>query len=247
MRHLIHFTWGIILSILPHLSIAGSDPDTTGINSLYELNTNPLTGKRYFGTLKVNTLQVLFSEVPFTLEIFLRNDLSLQFQTGIIFPLESDSFLEQFFRSSGVNSTASPRGIVSYRNSPYNNHGLSFKYEIRKYESSFYYAPQLMYKFCNYDEVVFRVSLDNRTVRQTESKRSSIWGVGLMLGRQTYFMKQATDWYIGAGVRTRHTTATVLKIEDHVSTGESYYPGTEESSTAFYPFVNFGFRLGFVL
>lgn len=211
------------------------------------MNSDPVTGKRYFGTLKVSTLQVLFSEVPFTLEIFMKNDLSIQMQAGIIFPLESDSFLEQFFRSGGSHSSASSNGIISYRNSPYNNHGLSFKLEIRKYLSDFYYAPQIMYKRCWYDEIDFPVYVENRIINQTESKNSGVFGAGIMFGRQTYFLKQATDWYVGAGLRARRTAAYVLRVVDKESPQNVVYPDTTEKSSIIYPFVNFGFRLGLVL
>lgn len=237
--------WGILLAV--PVNAAGVKSDSTDIYSSYDLNSNPLTGRRYFGTLKVNTLQVLFSEAPFTLEIFLRNDLSMQLQAGIIFPLESDSFLEQIFRSSELNSTASRSRLISYRTSPYNNRGLSFKAELRKYTSEFYYAPQVMYKICGYDDAVFPLRIEERTMRQTETKHSRIFGVGLMLGRQTYFMKQATDWYIGIGARAREISATVVKIEDPASPSRSVYPGKVENSFRIYPFFNFGFRLGLVL
>ncbi len=248
MRHLIKYLWGFLFILSCQFVSAVNPPDSTEvIFKSHELNTDPLTGRRYFGTFKISTLQVLFSEAPFTFEVFLRNDFSMQLQAGIIFPLESDSFLEQFFRSAGPNSTASSNALISYRNSPYNNHGLSIKYELRKYQSTFYYAPQLMYKICRYDEQEFPVSIENRKMKQTESKYSRIFGVGLMLGRQTYFMKQATDWYIGVGVRRRQTSATLLKIEDTSSPSKVIYPETQEVSTKVYPFVNFGFRLGLVL
>lgn len=247
MRKLVHYFWSIAFIILSFDCYAGSPADSSGIYKSYELNTDPLTGRRYFGTFKVSTLQVLFSEAPFTFEIFLKEDLSMQIQSGIIFPLESDSFLEQFFRSTGANSTASPVGIISYRNSPYNNHGMSFKLELRKYLSNFYYAPQLMYKYCHYNDIDFPVYIEDKVMNQTESKRSDIFGLGLMLGRQTYFMKQATDWYIGAGFRTRQISATVIKIEDPSSRNTVIFPHKTERSRGFYPFINFGFRLGLVL
>lgn len=245
MKNLILILWGILFAI--PFSAASTASDSTSVFKLYEINTNPLTGKRYFGTLKVNTLQVLFAEAPFSLEIFLRNDLSIQFQAGIIFPLESDSFLEQIFRSPELNSTISRNSLISYRTSPYNNHGLSFKAEIRKYTSEFYFAPQVMYKYCRYDEAVFPVVIEDRTMRQTENKHSRIFGLGLIIGRQTYFVKQATDWYVGLGARAREISATVLKIEDPSSTSRYIYPGKVENSFRVYPFLNFGFRIGLVL
>ena len=226
---------------------AGSPADSSGLYRANEINTDPLTGRRYFGTFKVSTLQVLFSEAPFTFEIFVKKDLSIQIQSGIIFPLESKSFFEQFFRSTGANSTASPKGFISYRNSPYNNHGMSFKLELRKYFNNFYYTPQFMYKFCHYSNIDFPVLINDKVMDQTESKHSHILGLGLMFGRQTYFMKQAQDWYLGAGFRARQISATVLKIEDPSIQNTSVYPDRTERSRKFYPFINFGFRLGFIL
>jgi len=245
MKNLIYVLWGILFTC--HLQVAGLSPDSTSIYNSFDLNTDPLTGRRFFGTFKISTLQVLFSEAPFTFELFLKENLSMQLQAGIIFPLESDSFLEQFFRSAGAKSTASPSGILLYRNSPTNNHGMSFKFELRKYISTFYYAPQLMYKYCIYNEADFPVLIEGRVMRQTESKQSKIFGLGMMLGRQTYFLKQATDWYIGGGFRARQITAKVIKIEDPSSHSNEVYPDKKENSLGFYPFFNFGFRLGLVL
>lgn len=226
---------------------AGNPSDSIDIYTSSELNTNPFTGKTYFGTIKVNTLQVLFSEVPFSIEFFLRNDLSIQVQAGIIFPLERESFLEQFFRSSGVNATASDKGFISYRKSPYNNHGMSYKAELRRYRSGYYYAPQLMYKACRYDDAAFHIFRDNRVVEQTESKSTRILGLGVMAGRQTYFMKQATDWYVGIGMRARYITATVQSIRDPKETSAIVNPNESDSSFKIYPFINLGFRIGFTM
>lgn len=232
-----------------HATIASSNnlSDSTVLYTSSDLNTNPFTGKKYFGTLKVNTLQVLFSEVPFSLEIFFRTDLSIQIQAGIIFPLESESFLENFFRSSGVNSTASDKGFISYRKSPYNNHGISYKAELRKYGNEYYYAPQIMYKVCRYDDAVFNVFSDNHVIEQTESKFTRVVGLGLIAGRQTYFMKQATDWYLGVGIRARHISTTVQSITDPKEPSGLRYSNHSENSFTVYPFVNLGFRIGLIL
>lgn len=210
------------------------------------LNSDPLTDKKYSIVAKVSTLQVLFSEAPFSLEIFLHTDLSMQFQAGIIFPLEKDHFLIQFFQSGGENATASSKGLISYRTSPYNSHGLSFKYELRKYFKDYYFAPQAMFKLSYYNEYSFDVIRNNVAVKQTESKYSRIGGLGLMLGRQTYFMKQATDWYIGAGIRARQIDATVVEQQYHNSPPEILFPNSHEKKFSVYPFINFGFRTGLV-
>jgi hypothetical protein len=247
MKNLILYLWSLILVCTTPAVRAGGPSDSIFSYNARELNSDPFTGKRYFGTIKVSTLQVLFSEAPFTFEYFVRDDLSFQFQAGIIFPLEYDSFPEKLFRTSGVNSTASSKGLFSYRNSPYNNNGLSFKIEIRKYLNEFYYAPQLMYKFCGYDQVDFPVYIQDRTMWQTESRRSRIAGVGLMIGKQAYFMKQVTDFYIGAGVRYRNSESTIIRITDRRNFDKSLYPGGKEISNRVYPFFNAGFRLGITL
>lgn len=221
--------------------------DSIEIYTSSSLNTNPFTGKRYLGTIKVNILQVLFSEVPFSMELFLKNDLSIQLQAGIIFPLESESFLEQFFRSSGTNSTASDKGLLSYRKSPYNTHGMSFKAEFRKYRNAYYYAPQVMYKTSRYDGSVFHVFRDNRVVEQTESKSTRVIGIGLMAGRQTYFMKQATDWYLGVGMRARYISANILSIRDPKEPQGILHTAYSDNSFKIYPFINMGFRIGLTL
>jgi hypothetical protein len=208
-----------------------------------DINADPLTGRRYLLTLKVSTLQVLFSEAPFSVEIFGRNGFSHQLQVGIIFPLREESFLEDFFESSGKNATASPYGLISYRNSPYNTHGMSFKYEVRKYGRKFYFAPQVMYKYNYYNDYSFRIFQYDRTFVQTESKRSVIFGLGFMTGRQTYFMRHATDWYAGVGLRARKMTYTVHDVQD-INNLQSGYSGEKFSV---YPVINFGLRTGLVL
>jgi hypothetical protein len=208
-----------------------------------DYNADPLTGRRYLMTLKVSTLQVLFSEAPFSIEIFGRNGISHQLQAGIIFPLRKDSFLVNFFESSGKNATASPEGLISYRNSPYNTHGVSFKYELRQYGRRFYFAPQAMYKYNHYDDYSFRVLQEDRAVVQTESKRSVIFGIGFMTGRQTYFMRHVTDWYAGVGLRARKTTYDVHEVHNaHFS-----QPGYSGEKFFVYPVFNFGLRTGLVL
>jgi hypothetical protein len=245
MRGVVVISCGVLMLWFckPANAVSPSDSTDKYLTAI-SLNSDPVTGKKYILITKVSTLQVLYSEAPFSVELFLHSDLSMQFQAGIIFPLESDSFLEQFFRSGGKNSTASPSGIISYRTSPYNSHGLTFKYEIRKYLSDFYVAPQIMYKFSYYDDVTFRVYRDNSITNQTESKRTYVAGLGIMFGRQTYFMKQATDWYAGIGLRARNINATVTKEEDPALQSDILYTNSIEKRFSVYPFFNFGFRTG---
>lgn len=246
MRLLLKYIWAILPFISGAYASASLPADSVFIYKTNEINSDPLTGKRYFGALKVSTLQVLFSEAPFTFEVFMRNDLSLQIQAGIIFPLESDSFLAELFRAGTISGASGPKDFFSYRNSPYNNHGLSFKFEVRMYKASLYLAPQLMYKFSGYDNSEFPVEYEGKQLKQTESKKTNIAGLGLMLGRQNYFMKQVTDWYIGAGIRIRSTVAEIHKIRDDEN-HTVILPERFERSGFAYPFINAGFRIGLVL
>lgn len=201
-----------------------------------EMNTNPLTGLKYRFAIKVNTLQVLFCEAPFAFEMFSRNNKSHQVQAGIIFPLEDDSFLQDFFRSSGDNGTASEKGLFSYRVSPYNNHGLSFRYEFRTYVNGYYIGPQVTYKFLNYDDASFQVISEGEVVTRKESKFSRIFGLGFMAGRQTYFGRQVTDLYAGIGLRYRTMDIDITSPESE-----------NKSIRSVYPFLNVGFRTGIIL
>jgi hypothetical protein len=243
MKNSILLFSAVVLIALPTGFSRGSTTEDPFRITASDINSDPLTGRRYLMTLKASTLQVLFSEAPFIIEIFGRNSFSHQFQAGIIFPLKEDSFLEDFFESSGKNATASPDGLMSYRNSPYNTHGMSFKYELRKYGRKFYVAPQVMYKYNFYNDYSFRILQDDRTIVQTESKRSKILGIGLMAGRQTYFMRHVTDWYAGVGFRARKMTYNVQEV----SYGQYFQPGYSGEKFSVYPFINFGLRTGFVL
>lgn len=209
------------------------------------INCDPVTGKRYRAIFKVSTLQVLFSEAPVSIEIFGKKNTSHQIQAGILFPLENDSFLRQMFQSGGINATASDKGLLSYRNSPYNSHGISFKYELRKYGQNFYYAPQLMFKYSYYDDEIFSIFSEGRVIGIKESKFSRVYGIGFMAGRQTYFMRQATDWYAGIGIRARSMSVKMAGSGNNVQEAGTEYPAGEKFFSI-YPFINFGFRTGLV-
>lgn len=222
-----------------------NDPEKFTFNSVYNnMNIDNVTGKRYFMAIKVNTIQVLFSEAQFSIELFGKKNFSSQIQAGIVFPMRPGFFLQELFESNGPNATAVSKGIFSYRNSPFNNHGLSLKYELRRFGDEFYYAPQLMYKHVWYDEEVFNIWQGDRSLKQTESKSSRIFGVGLMVGKQICYRRQITDWYGGIGIRVRNSTSTVLKISDPSCPGATCYPGVAESRFSIYPIINLGFRIG---
>jgi hypothetical protein len=222
-----------------------NDPGDFIFNSIYNnMNIDNVTGKRYFMAIKFNTIQVLYSEAQFSLEFFGKRHLSSQIQAGIIFPMRPGFFLKQFFESYGPNATATDKGIFSYRNSPFNNHGISLKYELRRFGNEFYYAPQLMYKRVWYDEEIFNIWQGSNVIKQTESKSSGIFGIGLMIGKQVCYRRQITDWYGGIGIRIRNTRATVLEISDPCYPGSSCYPGNQESHLSVYPVINLGFKIG---
>lgn len=247
MRKLFAFLTGIALLVVTGSRISGSEPEDPFRLKAGDHNSDPLTGRKYSAALKVSTLQVLFSEAPFTAEIFVKNGFSHQFQAGIIFPMKAGSFLQEFFESSGRDGMASESGFISYRNSPFNTHGMSFKYELRKYGRKFYFAPQIMYKYNYYDDEIFRISIAGKPYDRMESKHSRVFGIGIMAGRQTYFMKQATDWYIGIGVRRRISGTTVTSLTYAGYPDNVVYPDKEVHRNSVYPFINFGFRTGFVL
>jgi hypothetical protein len=252
MKTLVPFVSLVILLSIRFNVIAGknpeiinNDPDKFNFTSVYNnMNIDNVTGREYFLALKFNTLQVLYSEAQFSLELFGKKNMSSQLQVGFIFPMRPSFFLKQFFESNGPNATASSNGIFSYRNSPFNNHGISLKYELRRYCNGFYFAPQIIYKHVWFDEEIFNIWQGNRAIRQTESKSSKVLGLGLMIGKQICYRRQVTDWYGGIGIRVRNTTSTVLRISDPGYSGSVYYPCSQESRLSIYPVINLGFRIG---
>jgi hypothetical protein len=252
MKNLVPLVSCVILLSLRFNAIDGkdpelinNDPDKFSFNSVFNnMNIDNATGRKYFLAIKFNTLQVLYSEAQFSLELFGNRNMSSQLQVGFIFPMRPGFFLKQFFESYGPNATATSNGIFSYRNSPFNNHGISLKYELRRYGNEFYYAPQFMFKHVWYDEEIFNIWQGSRAVRQTESKSSQVLGLGLMIGKQICYRRQVTDWYGGIGIRVRNTISTVLRISDPGYSGSVYYPDSHESHFSIYPVINLGFRIG---
>jgi hypothetical protein len=71
--------------------------DSIFLEELYQSsNRDSIPGKRAFGKLKINPLQILFSEIPVSFEIYRLRRLSLQIQVGYIFPARN-SLREKFF------------------------------------------------------------------------------------------------------------------------------------------------------
>jgi hypothetical protein len=226
-------------------------------------NTDSIPEKRAFGTLKINPLQILYCEIPVSLEIYRFRKASLQIQTGYIFSARNTS-MGKFFESWGSEGTAKSEGLISYRNSPFNNDGgINLKIEFRKYKHllssdrnqpyhSTYFAPQLMYKYTYYKNLTFTkkdgTGGGDFTYYQTESKNSHVFGFGLMFGFQSCHGKFVTDWYGGFGLRVRAINATIHEISEYWNRpGYPLYPNTIESGVSFYPFINLGVRMGFEL
>lgn len=204
--------------------------------SFDNLKIDTIPGKKLFAIIKVNPIQQLFGEIPFSFELFRPKERSIQFQVGLIFPFPEKSFQRRVFETSGENGEVTSSGLVSYRKSPYNNYGLSFKFEFRKYGKYYYHGPQIMYKNCFYKNSIFSI-YDGY---QTESKFSNIIGFGYVLGRQDDRRNIVFDWYGCIGFRYRVMLINVLKIQD----GQSFYPNSKKFINTFYPFINLGLRMG---
>jgi hypothetical protein len=211
-------------------------------NELNNSKTDSVKDQVHYRILKINPSQILFSEIPVSFEVLYKQKNSVQFQLGFIFPLYQGSIPRNFFESQGRNGDATSDGLFSYRTSPFNNYGLSFKLELRAYGRFLYYAPQFTQKYCFYKEAKFPIYEVNKTIDQTESKFSNIFGLGIMIGRQSYYSNFVVDRYVGVGVRVRFMSVNVLKIEDYPRPVK--YPNTKESFESVYPFINMGIRVG---
>ncbi len=205
--------------------------------SFGDFDIDSIPGQIPLGIIKVNLIQPLFGEIPFSFELFRPKERSLQFQVGLIFPFPEKSFGRRLFEESGENGEVTSSGLFSYRKSPYNNYGLSFKFEFRKYGRYFYRGPQIMYKNCFYKNSIFSI-YDGY---QTESKFSNIIGFGYILGRQNDGGKIVLDWYGCIGFRFRVMLVNVLKLQYGSTT---YYPNSSKFINTFYPFINLGLRIG---
>jgi hypothetical protein len=83
---------------------------------------------------------------------------------------------------------------------------------------------------------------------QTESKYSHIPGIGIMFGIQSNNHSLITDWYAGLGFRCRAMSVVIHEIYSPDGwPNTTIYPNTTSNDVSFYPFVNFGLRMGFEL
>jgi hypothetical protein len=230
----------MLLFLFDNRIIGSSLKEIVIIKSYIDFNNDSIVGEKPYRIIKINPFQVFFSEIPVSYEIFLHKKLSLQFQLGYIFPLNKKSH-RGLFESMGTEGEATTEGFFSYRRSPYNNHGLSSKIEIREYGRHTYFAQQLMYKHCFYKESTFTISEGGTSRDQTESKFSNIVGFGLIVGTQSYAGNFVFDWYGGVGLRNRFMSVHILKIE---YTRSTQYPDKWEYFNSVYPFINLGLRIG---
>lgn len=216
-------------------------------NIIFGINTSGSASDSIRGTvtaavLKINPIQYLFSEIPVSFEFFLPKERSsVQLQIGYIFSLGQKAP----FQNMGPEGEATDEGLFSYRISPYNNHGINVKIELRKYGKHLYYGPQLMYKNCFYKNLGFDISGGMISKRQTENKFSNIIGLGFVIGRQTEDAKICFDWYAAFGLRVRSISVTVLKVVYYDARLTTSYPNESENISSVYPFLNLGVRIGF--
>jgi hypothetical protein len=224
-------------------SIFACKPDKS-VFPLSQNNINPdtIAVRVSFGAIKINPIQLLFNEFPVSFEWGFSRERSVQFQLGYIFPSAKNYSFRKLFETTGSNADASSEGLFSYRNSPYNNNGLSLKIEFRKNGRYAYYGPQIMYKYCFYKEATFPIYNGSITRDITESKYSNIFGIGYFLGRQWDNDGLIFDFYSGIGFRLRLMSVTTVKIVD--SPRPVSYPNTTENFSSFYPFINLGLRIG---
>lgn len=227
-----------------------------------QVNTikEPKDVKNSFYIIKINPFQPIFCEIPVSFEMFRTPRRSLQIQVGYIFP-RKEGIINQIFYIMGEEGLATDEGIFSYRNSPYiNDAGINFKTEVRFYSKeinstqkidhyrSFYYAPQMTYKFCFYKNQKFEMHYSGFSHYQTESKYSHILGIGIMIGVQSINHSFITDWYGGVGLRSRLMFIKIHEIySPYPLPGRTSYPNTNEKDGSIYPFVNLGIRIGFKL
>jgi hypothetical protein len=134
-----------------------------------------------------------------------------------------------------------------YRYSPFSSDGISFKLEYRKYAGISYRSFQLMYKYSYYKEAVYTCRATGNDVAHgehtiTESKYSSVIGLGYFLGLQKQTRHFVFDWYGGIGIRYRVINFETMKVEYENRINYGPYKQTVKS---FYPFINLGLRLGY--
>jgi hypothetical protein len=135
--------------------------------------------KRASGTLKINPILPIFSEIPISFEIYITEQKSLHIQAGYIFTGPEALKLNGWGEDGNDINT----GIFSYRTNPYNNDGgIDLKIEFRMYKhslgrdrklpyKSFYFGPQFTYKYFFYNNQTHYLKYHSQySYRLTESK-----------------------------------------------------------------------------
>jgi hypothetical protein len=236
-----------LLLIWGNKSLCFSLNEINNIESQDNFDADSIYKRVSFGALKINPLQALFSEFPVSFEYYFQQEKSMQFQLGFIFPIPKETPWSKLFEEMGKNGDATSDGLFSYRTSPYNNYGFSFKFELRKYGKKLYYGSQFMYKYCYYNHNTFPVYGGGVTLNQTESKSSNIFGFGFVIGNQYEKGDYTFDWYGGIGFRNRSMSITILEIENPAYKTYTVFPNTKKDYSSVYPFINFGLRIGIKL
>ena len=211
-------------------------------NNITESSPDSIRGSVTCAVFKINPLQLLFSEIPVSFELFLPHEMSIQLQAGYIFPMGGG---KTPFENMGPEGEATDEGLLSYRINPYNNRGVNVKFEFRKYGKHIYFGPQLMYKNCFYKNLDFNISEGTISKKQTENKTSNIIGIGFVVGSQSDGYNLIFDWYAAIGLRKRSMSVTVLKVEYYNALHSTSYPNESENISSVYPFLNLGVRIGF--
>jgi hypothetical protein len=216
--------------------------------------------RRAFGNIKTDPLQLILScEIPISFEVYLSQRSSLQVQAGYIFPARENSVRRGIYESYGENGNASTDGMFYYRNCPYNNDGaFDIKTEFRMFFNSVtqydgvphkspYFALQFMYKYCYYDHLSVYLG-SPYSYKQTESKKSSIYGFALVFGRQKYINRTlVTDLYGGIGFKISGINYTILGISPPQPPSSPHKVGQTGTENITSLYLSFGLRIGFEL
>ncbi len=237
-------------------TIGSSDSYGTTPNLMLVTDEDSIPGKRPFGTLKISPHQILASEIPVSLEMYISGDMSLQVQAGYIFRTEK---IANWLEQTGPGGGVAEEGLFNYRTIPYNNDaGMNFKLEFRKYfrpiahlnhtpYREYYLAPQITYKYCYYNNQTFMLDPSGLPYYQKESKDTKIFGLGFILGRQSCEDRLVTDWFGGIGFRHRGIKAFIHEKWPYSLPHPLPIYDNQEYQNSFYLFVNFNVRFGYEL
>jgi hypothetical protein len=230
-----HLVFIIILNLVTAICYSSAGVSTIGQADTIIQKTQASS----LHVLKCSPQRLLFGELPFSWELFLNNKKSIQIQVGVLFP---------YFKKAPVISIfpEPSSDMVSCRNMPYIDNGISSKIEFRKYRKMGYFSFQGMYKHSSYTDISFtiwEVRSGYESYDQIESRTSNIFGLGFMAGIENYQRGFVTDIYAGLGIRLRMTEGVVSArmYGNPLGRVETYEPFDYSSV---YPFFNIGIRFG---